>query len=234
MNHHHRLAPKYGDSNIVLSIYYSEFWKFFFTGNKNAWWILFKSFGNLAREMMLFPVRSFLRIRHGKHSTGWIIFFLSASMLVAYNSNFLIPVFAPITAFFVWLLPFFMDSATMENLIFEQVHSSFMTKFNCGFFLVGLAQIIALKYFKLYDEQDPAKRGDSILHLGLSQIFKDQAPISETFIQTYIEPAILLCLSAFFWWGYYDLVPCIYFLSTGIFLFIQEILDVMKRDTLPS
>lgn len=228
-----RNAPKFGDSNIILRFLNSEFWKSFFLG-KNDWFlILYKGITDIFREMTLFPVRVFLRIQHGKNSTGYIIYFLSLSMLVALNYKNMLPFVAHFTAFFIWLIPVFAETETIKSIAFTNIHSDSMQVFTAFYSVLGFAQIIQLKFFKKYCSTDTGKRGNSLLYIGLKRIFRDRNRITETFIQTYIEPLLIGGIGYCFWEFFYDPIACFYFSSVALIQFWQEIKDSFKRDIMP-
>lgn len=224
-----RIATLYGDADLLLSIYYSDFWKQLFSGGSQTLWILLSGFGKFARELTVLPVRMLLRWRPGDRAVGGIVLFFSVSMLVAFNSQHLFSFLAPVSAFFVWLVPLIPDTVSYHELAFLDVRSYPLLIFTGLFAFCGTVQIGGIYGVGWFNAQDRGKRGDSIFYLLLRRI----VPIGESVVQLWIEPTMVCAVAAYFIWYDYDLTAALYFSSAGLLLFFQELLDSLNRRVMP-
>lgn len=222
------IANRYGDADFLLSIYQSKFWQYLFTNRKHAWWILVKGSFKLSIEMFIFPVRMLLRYQHGSRTSGWIIFTLSLSTLVAFNSVHFFPLWATTIAWFVWFVPLFSENITYGSLISE-VDSPTLFYFTCAFSLVGFVQIFGIYFLGWSNKTDKAKRGESLFFL----ILKRWLPKSEKFVQAFLEPLFVFALAIFFGFYCIDIYALFYFGLVAIYLFVQELLDILRQKALP-
>lgn len=220
-----KIMPTYGDDALVMKLYKTKFWKTIFTNPRDAVVMFVVEFWKLAREMAITPVRSFFRVKPGRHSTGWILYILTMGMLLAYNSQWLVPFLSPLSILLVALVPVVSDEITLRAFLFEDTRSEFMEWFVMAYALRGLIQVIGLTWLGWYKKGHPNKRGDSLIYLVLRRVIR----ASEGFIQATIEPLMVMGLAWLLYANGTSPIVWGYFAMAGLLFFSQEQLVRIDR-----
>ena len=216
--------PKYSDPDILKAVVNSDIWKHLFLGEKKAVWLLFKALFFLKLEMFISPVKAVLRYNHGNRTIGVFITLMSALMMIAFNTQYIVGYFATFFPLAAPVIPFFMSDNEIFTAIFLSIKSTTLLLFWMIYVLLSGIHLIRM-YRGWGNPETSFMRGHSIMH-GL--IFK-HFRLSETLIKHYIEPLIIGGV------GYYLLSMNIDF-TFGLFLmiaagclFFQETYDAVLK-----
>lgn len=222
--HHHRLAPLYGDAEIFLKLSRSEFWKNLVFKRKSAIYQLVVEFFKLKLAMITFASTALYRYNFGTRTVGLFLSVMTIFMLIGLNSSYLFWIakpFFPFTALFFFV---FGDMQFCQEFLWVKIHSKGMLVYTGSFALISSIHSIGI-YLGFSNRTDPTKRGDSILH----RFFFRYSKITEEVVQKFIEPSITISIAAAAWYFADDKVFAIFLGLSGVSCFLQEVLDGAER-----
>ncbi len=219
-----RTAPLYGDGEILLKISQSPFWKELFKKKGQAGIMLVGELLKFKWAMLCFATGALFRYRYGNRAVGVLLSVCSILMLVAVNSSYLYWITKP---FFPFTAAFFIPFKGLQfwqELFFADIHSKPFLYYTCLFSVASLFHSISI-WMGLGNNEDPTKRGDSIIY----HLFFRYSRISEYIVQAVIEPALIGIAAALSWYVAGDGTMAIFLAVSGCGLFLQEVLDKASR-----
>ncbi|MDF1864401.1 MAG: hypothetical protein P1U70_06185 [Saprospiraceae bacterium] len=225
-----RLAPLYGDSDILLSIYHSKFWEQIFKKDKSATFLFFRELVRLTIEMFAYSIRVFLRIKYGKRTTGIILTIATVYMIIAFNSVHFGVYLSPIALYLAPFKYFFIDVSNPSKLILEEIHSQNLLGFLYAFLFWSFCQLFTMYLLGWTNKKDTTKRGDSLIYL----LLKNHLDIQESTIQSLVEPILVGVIAILFLKINEDFTFFLFLSTASISLMIQEQLDSAQNDILKS
>lgn len=213
-----RFVKKYGDADIILGFYTTEFWQRLLKRDPLWAWSLFRDFLRFITAVSAFAVGSLLRYRHGSKTTGIIMSTATTLWLMTLNSALLPYLIKP---FCFWGSPilFLLSDYSWQGAMIQQTLSSPLLGFTVLHIAFSLAHIVMI--YMGMGHTDSNQRGCSWLGLILS---KHTTRISEQDIQMIVEP-LLIGLCGYISWSNNDLVFAGFLWSAAFSTFLQEYLD---------
>ncbi|MBL7681771.1 MAG: hypothetical protein JNK00_00305 [Flavipsychrobacter sp.] len=219
-DHHIRVAPLYGDGEILLSLAQSKFWSSLMNKNEKSWLILVRELFRIKFAILAFLTGAIFRYGYGSRTIGFILSILSTLMLIGYNSTYLFWVakpFFPFTAAF--FIPF-VDLKFWQELVVTDIHSTGLFYYTCLFAAVSLFHSLSI-YLGFGNSNDPTKRGNSIIYM----LFFRYTRVPEYLVQGIMEPVIIGITALLCWHILDDKHFSIFLIISGSSLFMQETLD---------
>lgn len=159
-------VPKFSDPDILKAVLNSEFWGHIFLGEKKAAWLFFKALALLKTEMFVSPLRMYLRHGHGRRTVGVTITLLSASMMMAFNSESALGALATFVPFIAPAVPFFMSGKELWDILFVDIRSQYLMYFWTGYVIFSTVHLVRANRGR---GTAPAHRGTPFLQSLLSQ-----------------------------------------------------------------
>lgn len=222
--HHHRLAPLYGDAEIFLKLLKTKFWKNLVFNRKTAAYQFVSEFFKLKLAMITFASTALFRYNFGTRTVGLILSVLTIFMLIGLNSSYLFWVAKPFFPFSGAFFFAFGDMQFCQELLWVKVHSKAMLVYTGLFTLASFTHSIGI-FLGFSNRDDPTKRGDSILY----RLFFRYSRVTEEVIQKFIEPLITISIAAACWYLADDKVFAVFLGLSGVTCFLQEVLDGAER-----
>lgn len=159
-------VPKFSDPDLLKAILNSDFWQHVFLGEKKAAWLFFKALALLKSEMFASPLRAYLRHGHGRRTVGAAITFLSATMMMAFNSESALGALATFLPFTAPAVPFFLSGGELWDILFVGIRSRYLMFFWMGYLLLSTVHLIRANRDR---GALPAHRGTPLLQYLLPQ-----------------------------------------------------------------
>jgi hypothetical protein len=189
-----RVCKKYGDEEIILNIFSTQFWKDLFLNKEHVGWVILAEFVKLNRYMLALSIGTFFRYKYGTRTNGFIITLLTTFMLLSWNCASVFILVKPLLELGMPLLPFFMDWQSIKTMLVDNVHSKSMFVYTIVFFAIGLFHACTIA-FGYGEANDRTKRGRSYLY---ELLFK-KTSVGEYTIQGIIEPTIAALVGWLLW-----------------------------------
>ncbi|MBO6516058.1 MAG: hypothetical protein JJ975_05870 [Bacteroidia bacterium] len=213
-----RVSRKYGDAEIILNLFSTQFWKDLFLNKNHIAWVLIAEFVHLNRYMLALSLGTIFRYKFGGRTNGFIISIMTLFMLISWNSAAVVWPVKPFMEFGMIFLPAFLDLAELKNILWYQVHSVPMRTFTLVYAAMCLFHAGAIA-FGYGDKSDRTKRGNSFLY---EFVFK-RTSVGEFAVQGVIEP-IIASLAGWYFFSQGDLVFSTYLWAAS---FCQGLIHTM-------
>lgn len=214
-----RIAPLYGDGELLLTIRDSRLLQSFFNKD-NTLKLLVTELLRLKLAMFSFAVGAIFRHRYGGRTVGLFLSVLTILMCMGLNSDFL---YLPVKPFFPFIAPFFpvfVDTQFWQEFIFEDIQSTALFYYTWIFLLASLFHTGCI-YFGFGNADDPTKRGDSIIY----HAFFRYTLVSEYMVQAVFEPVITALVACIFWFLVEDKLFALFLAISALSQMLQEVLD---------
>jgi len=222
-----RIAPLFGDGEILLSLFKTDFWMRLISKKGWAGIVFFKTFFALTISMITFSTIAILRYRFGTRTVGLVFSFMTLLLLLALNSSWLYwfakPFFPLTGAFF----PFFVDTQFWQEFLLTNIYSKALFYYSCVYSAFSLVHVVAI-YTGFGNTSDPSKRGDSIIY----RLFFRYSKLTEFTIQARLEPLIIALTALCLWKFSGDTLFASFLALSALCLFIQESLDRAHQNRL--
>lgn len=233
------LSPhkSYSDGSIIKRIYkwpgkvVSQHLKF--SNVKRSWVILTPIWSVISLLIfgIQYSVTSILRVKHGKLFSGLIVTWLTFSMLVLINRPF---TFEELSLLATESWSFVKAIFTEEKVDFNSFFSALIRPQSSGLFIISLLfvlsasiQIVA-SWFGKWTHEDPYHSGSDLIYLAL----REYAPVSERYMVTVFEPALLILIGTGFLY-FEDWLASIYVFCAATIIAAYESAKSIERSTLP-
>lgn len=215
-----RIAPLYGDAEILLTLWRTDFWKQLFTKNSHSWMVVLREFFKLKLAMLSFSTNALFRYKFGSRTVGLVLSILATLMIVGWNSSYLYVIAKPIFPFTAGFFVPFKDASFWHNLILDDIYSTPMLYYTCAFLTLALVHSISI-WFGFGNNDDPTKRGNSIIYA----VFFKYTRVSEFFVQAVLEPVVICLTAGCLWYFTEEKVFALFLATSGLSTLVQEILD---------
>jgi|GEM_PF-2391639 len=216
----HRIAPLYGDGEILYNIPRSKLWRSFFDRKTSTTMIILREFLRIKLAMCSFAGSVLFRYRYGGRTIGIMLTIFTFLMIAGWNSNYLYLIAKPLFPFTAPLFPLFVEVSFWQDFFLEDIRSIPMVVYS-GIYLCAALFHTGCVYFGYGDQLEPTKRGTSLLH----HFFLKYHGVSEYYVQAVIEPLILGAIAAFLWFVIEDRTFALFLAFSGLTLFLQEVID---------
>ncbi|MCB0518512.1 MAG: hypothetical protein H6577_10040 [Lewinellaceae bacterium] len=216
--------PKFSDADIFKGVVNSEFWGHVFLGEKKALWIVFKGLLSLKIEMFVSPLRMTLRYNHGRRTVGIVIILLSATMMMAFNTQSFLGALSTFVPFAAPIVPFFMSWEEISSSLFTEIRSEALMVFWMAYGALSALHLM-LVYLRKDGDAPPAGRGTSWLHRLVFQHFK----VAETAVQRVVEPFLVGVVGYLLIGTDTDFTFGLFLIIAAACLFVQEVFDAVMQ-----
>lgn len=212
----------YGDTDLLVSVFSSKFWGLLIS-DKPIGIPLTKLILTFGVEMYSYSVRVFLRVNPGKRSGGWLLFLLTAGMMLSFNHVSIpwsiAPALTILYPFYFTLLFLFNDwPQGWPQDWFISIKSIPMQIFTILFCLRASIQIAGVLFFSMVNPHNDISRGDSLIY----KVLPDKSKVEEEFVKVYVEPTLVFILGLILFKTVGELVLGKFLMIAAISLFIQE------------
>ncbi|MCB0448188.1 MAG: hypothetical protein KDD03_11900 [Gelidibacter sp.] len=219
-----RIVPHFGDVAMMLQLMRSKIWRELYEGSKKPYWRILVWLFAAKIEMFASASRCILRYRHGHNTTGLLMGLWVFSMIAAFNMDLVIGWLLVLIPFFSPLLVFVLDWGHLEQYLFLSIKSNLLLGFMVVSTSFQMVHVLLLKTKKGCNK-DACKRGNSWLLFLLPNRFESL----EIWVQTLIEPLLIVMVGLCGWWFFGDTVFLSFMVLSAISLCIQELADEMYR-----
>ncbi len=236
------LIPLYGDIPLFLALFKGELWikqyQIWVKGDTVSFLIaLGKLFGFFV-TVYAFPVRVFLRYRHGIYSIGWFLTAFAALTITFFNwlgRDFrwtpLYPIWFPIRELFN--RHFDPDAGSWWPDMVSRVYSPSLFWF-CLVCVVLAASHILISYFTIKGDERDIKRGIPIFW-KLGSLLKNGLQDKERlFVWWVLESAFVGGIGAFLYYGFHDRMFGLFLLYAASCHFALEAYESIWRSRIVS
>jgi hypothetical protein len=218
-------VPKFSDPDIIRAVLNSEIWKHLFLGEKKAAWLFFKAIVLFKMELFISPLRSVLRYGHGRRTTGIIITLMSALMMIAFNTNYVVGYLATFFPLAAPVIPFFMTSDQILAATIADIRSQYLLFFGIVYLVISIIHLVFIYKGGGTTHSIPTRRGTSLLYALLFNHLK----LPEYIVQCFIEPILAISIGYVLLSSGTDFTCGLFLIIAGTCLGFQECFDGVSK-----